>query len=110
MFQLPAELKFGANASGANTSGAKLNPQICPSNPSLVAYICNNDIWVTHTSYNYTKRLTYVHKGDPSVVNDPVSAGVPSYVMQEEFNRFQGFWWQPHCKGDKKKIFFVLLL
>jgi hypothetical protein len=28
---------------------AKLNPQICPHNPDLVAFVCLNDIWVTHT-------------------------------------------------------------
>lgn len=32
-----------------NSCGAKLNPQICPSNPDLVAYVCNSDIWVSHT-------------------------------------------------------------
>lgn len=52
------------------------------------------------TSRGLTKRLTYAHKGDQSVVNDPISAGIPSYVMQEEFNRFQGFWWQPESKGN----------
>lgn len=91
-YQYPVELSL-------STNGAKLNPQICPSNPCLIGYICNNDIWVTHTSCGYTQRLTYVHKGDRSMVDDPISAGVPSYVMQEEFNRFQGFWWQPQCKG-----------
>ncbi|KAG8256010.1 dipeptidylpeptidase [Homalodisca vitripennis] len=38
----PAELRM-------NSSGPKLLPQICPSNPDLVAYICNADIWVSHT-------------------------------------------------------------
>jgi hypothetical protein len=38
----PAELRM-------NSCGAKLNPQICPSNPDLVAYVCNSDIWVSHT-------------------------------------------------------------
>lgn len=31
-----------------NSCGAKLNPQICPSNPDLIAYVCNSDIWVSH--------------------------------------------------------------
>jgi dipeptidyl-peptidase 9 len=38
----PAELRM-------NSCGAKLNPQMCPSNPDLVAYVCNSDIWVSHT-------------------------------------------------------------
>lgn len=43
--------------------GAKLNPQICPTNPELVAYICNHDIWVTHTVSGSNVRITYAHKG-----------------------------------------------
>lgn len=37
----PSELRM-------SSSGPKLMPQICPSNPDLVAYICNFDIWVSH--------------------------------------------------------------
>ena len=70
--------------------GAKLSPQICPSNPDLVAYICNHDIWVTHTASGCAVRLTYAHKGGRSLSDDPLCAGVPSYVMQEEFSRYQG--------------------
>lgn len=46
-----------------------------------------------------TQRLTYAHKGGRLLMDDPISAGVPSYVMQEEFNRYQGYWWQPACSG-----------
>lgn len=38
--------------------------------------------------------MTYAHSFKR---NDPLSAGVPSYVMQEEFSRYEGFWWQPCC-------------
>ena len=31
---------------------------------------------------------------------DPLSAGLPSYVMQEEFNRFTGFFWRPVHDSD----------
>jgi len=47
---------------------------------------------VTHSISGHDQRLTFSHSGKR---NDPISAGVPSYVMQEEFNRYQGFWWQP---------------
>lgn len=33
--------------------------------------------------------------GTGNLSDDPISAGVPSYVTQEEFNRYTGFWWQP---------------
>lgn len=89
----PAELR-------TNSSGPKLLPEICPSNPDLVAYVCNADIWVTHTLTGSTERLTYAHKGGRNLADDPLSAGVPSYVIQEEFSRYQGYWWQPSCGQD----------
>ena len=30
-----------------------------------------------------------------SLADDPLSAGVPSFVVQEEFDRYTGYWWQP---------------
>lgn len=87
-------------------SGAKLYPQICPSNPDLVAFICNHDIWVTHTVSGFNIRLTYAHKGGRNLADDPLCAGVPSYVMQEEFCRYQGYWWQPHCIDNVYRILY----
>lgn len=87
-----------------SSTGAKLNPQICPTNPDLVAYVCNNDIWVSHTISGFTKRMTFAHKGGRSLADDPLSAGVPSYVMQEEFSRYQGYWWQPATSDDAFRI------
>lgn len=84
----PAEIRM-------NSSGPKLLPQICPSNADLVAYICNADIWVSHTLTGSTQRMTYAHKGGRNLADDPLAAGIPSYVMQEEFSRYQGYWWQP---------------
>ncbi|XP_047119036.1 dipeptidyl peptidase 9 [Schistocerca piceifrons] len=84
----PSELRM-------NPCGAKLNPMICPTNPDLVAYVCHSDIWVTHAVTGATNRLTFAHKGGRTLAEDPLSAGIPSYVMQEEFSRYQGYWWQP---------------
>jgi dipeptidyl-peptidase 9 len=53
-----------------------------------------------HSLSGHNQRLTHVHDETKSFVNDPLSAGMPSYVMQEEFNRYQGFWWQPDCEPD----------
>ena len=41
--------------------------------------------------------LTNVHYilGAKSLSEDPKSAGVPSFVVQEEFDRYTGYWWQP---------------
>lgn len=53
-------------------------------------------LWVTGS----TQRVTWAYKGGRNLADDPLSAGVPSYVMQEEFNRYQGYWWQPTCTGN----------
>lgn len=39
-------------------------------------------------------RLTNTRSGD----RDAVTAGLPSYVMQEEFKRFVGVWWRPESE------------
>lgn len=98
-----------------------IDPQICPHNSDLTAvikinfesklkpksnlhffcsilqYVCGGDLWVTHAFSGHGERLTFAHDGRrTSFADDPLSAGVPSYVMQEEFNRYQGYWWQPN--------------
>jgi len=61
----------------------------------LVAFVANADVWVTHTGTGYEERLTWTHGVSKNLSSNPLSAGIPSYVIQEEFCRFQGFWWQP---------------
>lgn len=85
-------------------SWAAIDPQICPKNSDLIAYICGGDIWVTHTQSGHGQRLTYAHDGRKPFTDDPLSAGVPSYVMQEEFSRYEGFWWQPDSEDDIFRI------
>ena len=36
-----------------------------------------------------------VIKGLNNVKEDPRSAGVATFVIQEEFDRFTGYWWSP---------------
>ncbi|RZF42855.1 hypothetical protein LSTR_LSTR003679 [Laodelphax striatellus] len=95
----PAELR-------TNSNGPKMSPEICPTNPDLVAYVCNADIWVTHTISGSTERLTYAHKGGRNLADDPLTAGVPSYVIQEEFSRYEGYWWQPVSKDKVYRILY----
>ena len=72
---------------------AKINPQICPSNPDLVAFVSEGNIWVSNIRSGQEVRLTDVRSLD----REAVSAGLPSYVIQEEFRRYVGFWWRPSC-------------
>lgn len=77
------------------TTGARMDPQICPNNPNLVAFINTNDLWVVNTSTGQEIRLTYSNKGTGSLQQEPISSGVPSFVVQEEFDRYTGYWWEP---------------
>ncbi|ESO90963.1 hypothetical protein LOTGIDRAFT_217498 [Lottia gigantea] len=76
---------------------ARMDPKICPTDVDLVAFIHDNDVWVTNLQTGCEKRLTFAHKGknDNSLSTDPLSAGVPSFVIQEEFDRHTGYWWKP---------------
>ena len=43
-------------------------------------------------------RLTHVRNKPEDV--GVLSAGVPAYVTQEEFDRFTGYWWEPRREQD----------
>lgn len=88
---------------------AALDPQICPDNSDLIAYVSGGDIWVTHTLSGHGERLTYAHDGRRTLSEDPLMAGVPSYVMQEEFSRYQGYWWQPNSTSKIVLLIFPIL-
>ncbi|XP_033329268.1 dipeptidyl peptidase 9 [Megalopta genalis] len=79
----------------AATSGAKLCPQICPWNNALIAHTCSGDLYLSHSITGSSLRLTHARKGGRNLTDDPLTAGTPSYVMQEEFARYIGYWWQP---------------
>ncbi|RWS29761.1 dipeptidyl peptidase 9-like protein [Leptotrombidium deliense] len=70
----------------------KINAQICPSNPDLIAFVSDGDVWVQNVKSGHEIRLTNTKFNDSRRV---LSAGLPSYVTQEEFRRYQGFWWRP---------------
>lgn len=87
-----------------STSGAKLCPQICPWNNALIAHTCSGDLYLSHSITGSSVRLTHARKGGKSLVNDPLTAGTPSYVMQEEFTRYIGYWWQPKSNDGIYRI------
>ncbi|KAK0098423.1 hypothetical protein PV326_008526 [Microctonus aethiopoides] len=93
----PSELRISA-------LGAKLCPQICPWNSALVAHTCAGDLYLSHSITGSSVRLTHARKGGKSLIEDPLTAGTPSYVMQEEFTRYIGYWWQPKCTDGIYRI------
>uniref|UniRef100_A0A8B9KJ44 dipeptidyl-peptidase IV n=1 Tax=Astyanax mexicanus TaxID=7994 RepID=A0A8B9KJ44_ASTMX len=82
-------------------SGIRMDPKICPGDPNFIAFINNNDLWVTNIESGGERRLTFCHKGLNNVKDDPKSAGVATFVIQEEFDRFTGYWWCPAVSEGK---------
>ena len=80
----------------STTTFTKINPQLCPSDENLVAYVADGDLWVCNLKSGLEFRLTETKFDTDSVI----SAGLPSYVIQEEFRRYTGFWWRPDNEYD----------
>ncbi|KAH9514886.1 dipeptidylpeptidase [Bulinus truncatus] len=104
MLDVPSEIP------PTSTFGARLDPKICPCNSDLVAFIHELDIWLTCLHSGKEIRLTHAHKGDLRLEDDPISAGVPGFVIQEEFDRYTGFWWCPKSQrlSDGGKMYHIL--
>jgi dipeptidyl-peptidase 9 len=85
---------------------------MCPSNPDLIAYVFDGDIWVHHVNsdcVDFPQRMTSYASQRERLKCDR-SAGYPSFVMQEEFDRYVGFWWQPASRGNDSYSLFASLL
>lgn len=120
----PVEIK-------SQSSGTRMDPKICPGDPNFIGFINNNDIWVTSIKTNEERRLTFCHKGQEwntftylllamsSTVDifrfvfvlgidnpkeDPRSAGIATFVTQEEFDRFTGYWWSPAAREGEYNV------
>uniref|UniRef100_A0A671VCR1 dipeptidyl-peptidase IV n=1 Tax=Sparus aurata TaxID=8175 RepID=A0A671VCR1_SPAAU len=83
-----------------NMSSTRMDPKICPGDPNFIGFINNNDIWVTSIQTNEERRLTFCHKGIDNPKEDTKSAGVATFVTQEEFDRFTGYWWSPAAREE----------
>lgn len=64
-----------------------IDVQICPTNANLISYVLNDNLFIQDLKSKQEIQLTNT--------SDPVKSAVPSYVVQEEFNRYTGYWWQP---------------
>ncbi|XP_025961740.1 dipeptidyl peptidase 9 isoform X2 [Dromaius novaehollandiae] len=81
-------------------TGPRMDPKICPADPAFFSFINNNDLWVANIETGEERRMTYCHKGLSNVLDDPRSAGVATFVIQEEFDRFTGYWWCPTASTE----------
>ncbi|KAK1896950.1 Dipeptidyl peptidase 9 [Dissostichus eleginoides] len=89
----PVEIK-------SESPGTRMDPKICHGDPNFIGFINNNDIWVTSIETGEERRLTFCHKGIDNPKEDPKSAGIATFVTQEEFDRFTGYWWSPAAREE----------
>ena len=73
-------------------NGSRMDAKICHRNPDIISFNYLGDIWVANLATGQELRLTFVRTPGR---DDCVSAGIPSFVTQEEFDRFTGYWWEP---------------
>uniref|UniRef100_A0A8C0HII7 dipeptidyl-peptidase IV n=1 Tax=Chelonoidis abingdonii TaxID=106734 RepID=A0A8C0HII7_CHEAB len=71
----------------------RMDPKLCPADPNWIAFIHSNDIWISNILTREERRLTFVHNELANLEEDPRSAGVATFVLQEEFDRYTGYWW-----------------
>mmetsp|Transcript_20072 Transcript_20072/g.32933 ORF Transcript_20072/g.32933 Transcript_20072/m.32933 type:complete len:861 (+) Transcript_20072:128-2710(+) len=79
----------GSGATSSPRSDFKWSPD-----GSMVAFIRDGDIYVLNPSSTQVNelRITYTHARCPG---GTLTAGVAEFIMQEEFDRFTGYWWSP---------------
>ncbi|ORY03091.1 alpha/beta-hydrolase [Basidiobolus meristosporus CBS 931.73] len=83
----------------------RMDPKIGGRNRDLIAYVRHRDIWVSTLS-GYEMQLTFC--GDSDDLG--TSCGIPEFVMQEEFDRFSGFFWAPFastCSDSLERILYL---
>ncbi|XP_064645496.1 dipeptidyl peptidase 9-like [Lineus longissimus] len=90
----------------SRASNPKMDPKVCPRNTNLIAFISSNDIWTYNCGSGAEKQLTFSHTGLERCKTDVRSAGVPSFVVQEEFDRYTGYWWRPSGSQNRYSILY----
>ncbi|XP_005990176.1 dipeptidyl peptidase 8 [Latimeria chalumnae] len=86
------------NAVKTQCPNIRMDPKICPADPKWISFIHSSDLWICNIETGEERRLTFAHKGLPNVEEDAKSAGVATFVLQEEFDRYTGYWWCPSAE------------
>ncbi|VDK82193.1 unnamed protein product [Dibothriocephalus latus] len=113
----PSSLTLSANSAEGPVSGvtrptlipvsSPLQPAICPVNPYLVAMVSDIDLILAAVPRPTTVAGVDASPNPPAIVNltnlpsgAALSAGSPAFVIQEEFDRYVGFWWRPRSETN----------
>lgn len=106
IFQTNGSLYLTSCSSGGSfreiqpNSLVRLNPIMSPNRPDLIAYYSSTgNICLHNCASNQDLQLTQLSEEDVTVKG--IVAGYPSYITQEEFNRYIGYWWCPVLEDDR---------
>lgn len=72
-----------------DSKGGSMDPQFCPSDPDLVSFLRDNSIFVVRISTCISTEVVKDNSTKEGIIN-----GIPSYIIQEEFSRYSGYWWK----------------
>ncbi|PAA76915.1 hypothetical protein BOX15_Mlig024592g1, partial [Macrostomum lignano] len=75
---------------GIEAPHTPLNLALCPSDPRIAAYAAERTVYcICFDSKQILAAYTLPAE------TKTISAGLPPFAVQEEFDRFHGFWWRP---------------
>jgi dipeptidyl-peptidase 8 len=60
-----------------------MDPKLCLVDPDWIAFIHSNDIWISNLVTREEWRITYVHNEIVNMEEDPIPAGIATFVLQE---------------------------
>uniref|UniRef100_A0A5S6QER2 DPPIV_N domain-containing protein n=1 Tax=Trichuris muris TaxID=70415 RepID=A0A5S6QER2_TRIMR len=80
-----------------NSIGNPVNLVYCPDKPQYFAMVIGNDVYV------YNKQTSFCSIARPTECD--WIYGSPPFVIQEEFERFEGIWWCP--KNEQQTLLLV---
>ncbi|XP_023673029.1 dipeptidyl peptidase 8-like isoform X1 [Paramormyrops kingsleyae] len=78
----------------------RMDPKLCPVDPAWFCFVHSCDLWIGNLDSGAESRLTFAHKGESNLKDDPKSAGMATFLLQEEFDRYTGYWWCPVAECD----------
>ncbi|CAH8553616.1 unnamed protein product [Schistosoma turkestanicum] len=71
-----------------------IQPIMCSLNSDFIVCLSNDNIFIGYIPTNTWIPITHYQS------NSGLSAGIPSFVIQEEFDRYIGYWWRPTLTNE----------
>ena len=82
-----------------------VNAKLCPGHPGLIAFVRQSNLHLFHLSTSQEFRVSDI---PPEDVAAGVSAGMASFLVQEDMDRYEGFWWRPLVTSEKPQKYSLL--